>query len=45
MLELPAAGIIVYFWLNQRSDAWQIAGCVLVLVGIAILQYEKSEEM
>ncbi len=45
MLELPAAGIIAYFWLGQRLDAWQIAGCVLVLVGVAILQYEKSEEI
>jgi len=45
MLELPAAGIIAYFWLGQRLDAWQIAGCVLVLVGIATLQYEKSEKI
>jgi drug/metabolite transporter (DMT)-like permease len=45
MLELPAAGIIAYFWLGQRLDAWQIAGCILVLIGIAILQYEKSEEI
>src|SRR6266566_4694943 len=45
MLELPAAGIIAYFWLGQRLDAWQIAGCVLVLFGVAILQYEKSEEI
>ena len=26
MFELPAAGIIAYFWLGQRLDAWQIAG-------------------
>ena len=45
MLELPAAGIIAYFWLGQRLDAWQIVGCVLVLFGVAILQYEKSEEI
>jgi inner membrane transporter RhtA len=45
MLELPAAGIIAYFWLGQRLDVWQIAGCVLVLVGITILQYEKSEKV
>lgn len=45
MLELPAAGIIAYFWLGQRLDAWQIAGCVLVLIGVAILQYEKKEEL
>jgi len=45
MLELPAAGIIAYFLLDQRLDVWQIAGCVLVLVGITILQYEKSENV
>lgn len=45
ILELPAAGIIAYFWLGQHLDAWQIAGCVLVLVGVTILQYEKSEEI
>jgi drug/metabolite transporter (DMT)-like permease len=43
MLELPAAGIIAFFWLGQRLDAWQITGCVSVLVGVTILQYEKSE--
>lgn len=45
MLELPAAGIIAFFWLGQRLDIWQIAGCVVVLIGITILQYEKSEEI
>jgi drug/metabolite transporter (DMT)-like permease len=45
MLELPAAGVIAYFWLGQRLDAWQISGCMLVLIGIAILQYEKKEEI
>lgn len=41
MLELPAAGIIAYFWLGQHLDIWQITGCVLVLIGVTILQYEK----
>jgi len=45
MLELPAAGIIAFFWLGQRLDVWQIAGCVLVLIGIVILQYERSEKI
>jgi drug/metabolite transporter (DMT)-like permease len=45
MLELPAAGIIAFFWLGQRLDIWQILGCILVLAGITILQYEKSEEV
>lgn len=41
MMELVAAGIIAYFWLGQHLDFWQIGGCVCVLVGIIILQYEK----
>jgi inner membrane transporter RhtA len=45
MLELPAAGIIAYFWLGQSLDLWQIAGCILVLIGIIILQYEKHEQI
>ncbi len=45
MLELPAAGIIAYFWLGQRLDIWQIFGCALVLIGIVILQYEKPGEI
>ncbi len=41
MFELVAGGIIAYFWLGQHLNAGQIAGCVIVLVGIAILQYER----
>lgn len=41
MLELASAGIIAYFWLGQRLDFWQIIGCVLVFLGIIILQFEK----
>ena len=41
MLELVAAGIIAYFWLGQHLDAWQLTGCLCVMVGVAILQYEK----
>src|SRR2546423_5921089 len=41
MLELVAAGIIAYFWLGQHLDAWQLAGCLCVMVGVAILQYER----
>ncbi len=43
MLELVAAGIIAYFWLKQYLDIWQIAGCLLVLVGIIILQFEGAK--
>ncbi len=41
MLELVAAGIIAYFWLGQHLDAWQLTGCLCVMVGVAILQYER----
>ncbi len=41
MLELVAAGVIAYFWLGQHLDAWQMLGCVLVLIGLALLQYEQ----
>jgi len=43
MLELVAAGVIAYFWLGQHLDGWQIAGCLLVAVGVTILQYERLE--
>ncbi len=41
MLELPASGIIAYFWLGQRLDVSQILGCLFVLAGVTILQYDK----
>ncbi|GAC1362928.1 MAG: EamA family transporter [Ktedonobacteraceae bacterium] len=41
MFELVAGGVVAYFWLGQHLNAGQISGCVLVLVGIAILQYER----
>jgi drug/metabolite transporter (DMT)-like permease len=40
MLELPASGIIAYFWLGQRLDIGQILGCLFVLAGVTILQYD-----
>jgi len=43
MLELVAAGIIAYFWLKQHLDIWQIAGCLLVLIGVIILQFESAK--
>ena len=43
MLELVAAGVIAYFWLDQRLDWLQILGCLLVVGGIAILQSERTE--
>jgi drug/metabolite transporter (DMT)-like permease len=41
MLELVAGGVIAYFWLDQKLDAWQLLGGLCVLVGIVVLQYEK----
>lgn len=43
MLELPAGGIIAYFWLGQRLDFAQITGAILVMAGVVILQHEKPE--
>jgi drug/metabolite transporter (DMT)-like permease len=43
MLELVAAGVIAYLWLGQLLDGWQLTGCLLVIVGVAILQYEKQD--
>ncbi len=43
MLELVAAGVIAYFWLGQHLDGRQLTGCLLVMVGVAILQYEKQD--
>jgi drug/metabolite transporter (DMT)-like permease len=43
MLELVAAGIIAYFWLGQHLDGLQITGCFFVMIGVAILQYEKQD--
>ena len=40
MLELVAGGVIAYFWLGQKLDAWQLLGGLCVLVGIVVLQKE-----
>jgi drug/metabolite transporter (DMT)-like permease len=39
--EIVAASVIAYFWLGQYLTIWQIMGCLLVLIGVIILQYEK----
>ena len=41
MLELVAAGFIAYFWLGQHLDVFQISGCLLVMIGITVLQLER----
>jgi drug/metabolite transporter (DMT)-like permease len=40
MLELVAAGVIAYFWLGQHLDLLQVLGCLLVMAGIIILQFD-----
>ncbi|MFL5693172.1 MAG: EamA family transporter [Ktedonobacteraceae bacterium] len=40
MMELVAAGVIAYFWLGQLLDPFQLVGCLLVVVGITILQFD-----
>ncbi len=42
MLELVAASVIGYFWLGQKLDGLQIVGCILVLIGVIILQLEQQ---
>jgi drug/metabolite transporter (DMT)-like permease len=44
-LELVAGSIIAYFWLGQLLDLPQIIGCVLVLVGLVVLQYDAAPEI
>ena len=39
--EMVSASVIAYFWLGQDLTIRQIMGCVLVLLGVIILQYEK----
>jgi len=34
---------VAFFWLGQSLDLWQILGCVLVLIGITVVQLEKSD--
>lgn len=43
MMELVAAGIIAYFWLVQLLNIWQILGGCFVIIGITLLQLEKTK--
>jgi drug/metabolite transporter, DME family len=42
-LEPLSGAMFAYVWLEQRLDAWQVAGAVLVLAGIAVVQSEQEE--
>lgn len=41
--ELPASALIAFLWLGQSLNLWQILGCVLVLVGITVVQLERPD--
>lgn len=41
--ELPASALVAFLWLGQSLDLWQILGCVLVLVGITVVQLERPD--
>lgn len=43
MTELVAGAVIAYFFLHQQLSLWQIIGCLIVLVGITILQFEQRQ--
>jgi drug/metabolite transporter (DMT)-like permease len=40
-LEPLAAAVIAFVWLGQRLSPWQLAGGVLVIVGIGLVQLER----
>ncbi len=41
-LEPLAAAVIAFVWLDQTLSLWQVAGAVLVIVGIALVQRERA---
>ncbi|MGH2758841.1 MAG: EamA family transporter [Actinomycetota bacterium] len=40
-LEPLAAALIAFVWLDQSLSGWQLAGALLVLAGIAVVQVER----
>jgi drug/metabolite transporter (DMT)-like permease len=40
-LEPLTAALIAYVWLGQGLSAWQIAGGVMVLGGVAVVQMDR----
>ncbi|HET8846839.1 MAG TPA: DMT family transporter [Ktedonobacteraceae bacterium] len=41
--ELPASAVVAFIWLGQSLNLWQIVGCVLVLIGITVVQLEHPD--
>ncbi len=42
-LEPLSAAVLAYLWLNQSLGGWQIAGAALVVIGIAVVQSERTD--
>jgi drug/metabolite transporter, DME family len=42
-LEPLTAAVIAFVWLDQSLSAWQIAGALLVIVGIGLVQAERPQ--
>jgi drug/metabolite transporter (DMT)-like permease len=40
-LEPLTAAMIAYVWLGQTLSVWQVAGALMVLCGVAIVQMER----
>ena len=40
-LEPLAAAVIAFVWLGQKLSGWQIAGAVMVLAGVGVVQSER----
>jgi drug/metabolite transporter (DMT)-like permease len=45
MAEPVLAGAVAWVWLDQRLAAWQVAGSVVVLVGIGLAQTARIESL
>ena len=43
MIEPVLAGAVAWVWLDQRLAAWQVAGSVVVLTGIALAQTARIQ--
>ncbi len=40
--EILFASILAYFFLQERMDAWQIAGAVLIISGVVLVSLDKN---
>jgi hypothetical protein len=42
--EIVATSVIAYLWIGQTLTAQQCAGCLLVIVGVAVCSYYSRPE-